>query len=636
MQGSRLFLVLPAHGFIIPSKLADSARLLIEGARRQAEGFLRMHVEALAVNAREHRIWRIERRKFPAAFRFLSKTYLFMNVGCLLMDAPPFSQLMRQARESGIAWIGEKSNGETHAVAVSLPFPVPGLLALSRCFKHFWHMLARLSACADEYTAHATYGFPKDVLPPGPCSMENSPSMSGVRGARSRPWGNSPSYLNTALQEILMHPAYSHPVNRDPYRMSEALEAQGRLSQVPWIFNTLVNEIEYRQGCVKPQSLPPEIHLSLTGRCNLECRFCSYTHSISRPDFVDLTAIQKLDVLRNIQTFRLHSGLGEPTLNRRLPDIIPYLSNRFPHLAMNFFTNGLLLNRPGLIQAMLGKVRWINVSLNAATPGIWKEVCQTDQFHRVCHNVRELHREKRMEGWLWPLVHGSMVITAANIVDLPRMPELCHQLGVDRLTLFPFFALGYGNADKYGPDMTLEVCRKAFDAVHQETVDRASDYQVTLEMPVPMHQARTAFGMEIRPVNDFAHIESNEWPLGRLLTGLDFDHPSGKYCHFLWRYAAIGSTHNCGHSPDETHFLYPCIGPLSSVDLSRHTPFRFQDQKGIMTLWRNPVFTLLRRAQHQAGLCEVCDICRSKDTRDPEEFSRLQSVVARFAANYSC
>lgn len=589
----------------------------------------------LGVNARDHLIWHADDRTSPNTFGLFQQNFAFMNAGCLLSDEPPFQELMRHARHAGTAWIGEKSSGEAHAFALSLPFPVPGLLAIAKRFSAFWDAMGRLTACVDASTDGRMPMCQTHIILPGPSSIENSPAMDQTRGARSRRWGNAPSYLNTAIKEIVSNPQYTNRIGRDPERMLTALVAQREVSQVPWVFNTLANEIDYRQGRIKPQGFPPEIHLSMTGRCNLECRFCTYTHDISRADFVKMEEIARLDALRNVQTFRLNSGLGEPTLNRRLPEIIHYLSNRFPHLAMNFFTNGLLLDRPGLIQALVGRVRWINVSLNGATHATWKEVCRDNRFDRVVRNLHKLHREKETEGWLWPIVHGSMVVTGANMADLPRMPGLCRELGVDRLTLFPFFALGYGGPEKYGANMTLEACRDAFDAVYDSTLSEAMNHRITLEIPPPTDRGRTAFGLEIRTVNDFAQIESNEWPMGRLLTGLDFDQPPEAYCHFLWRYAAIGSTNNCGHSPHETHYLYPCIGPLSSVDLSRHTAFRFPDERGFMELWKNPVFTLLRQAQHQEGVWEVCDICHKNNTRDPEGFALLERVVAGFAARYS-
>ena len=102
-----------------------------------------------------------------------------------------------------------------------------------------------------------------------------------------------------------------------------------------------------------------------------------------------------------------------------------------------------------------------------------------------------------------------------------------------------------------------------------------------------------------------------------------------------WNFAGIGSTSNTGQAGDVTHYLYPCIGPLSSVDLSRRTAFRFPDAEGFSQIWRNPVFTKLRHAQREPGVSPVCDACRAADTRDPQHFPRLERLVADFAREHS-
>lgn len=162
----------------------------------------------------------------------------------------------------------------------------------------------------------------------------------------------------------------------------------------------------------------------------------------------------------------------------------------------------------------------------------------------------------------------------------------------------------------------------------------------TFSLPLLYHKSllrisgsekRTAFGVEARPLHDFARVESNEWKLGRFVFHLDYDIPLGAHCPALWRSAGIGSTHKGSYAKNETHFLYPCIGPLSSLDLSMRTAFRFPGAEDFIRLWRNPVFTMLRRAQREPGVSEVCDTCRSSDTRDPQHFPRLERLAGEFA-----
>jgi MoaA/NifB/PqqE/SkfB family radical SAM enzyme len=553
-----------------------------------------------------------------------SSLSVLMNPGFLLADPPPVSLLVERAAREGVAWSAARSTEDVYAVA----FRRRGLDEAT-----LWSALRLLTACVgDPLMAGWAHVIGAPPVAPMAAWMENSPALAGIRDVRCRRMFDSPLYLNTAFCEVLSDPQDSGSIIGHPERMAAALRAQRDVSRVPWVFNTLVNDIEYRLGRPEPESVPPEVHLSVTGLCNIECRFCAYEHALARADFVDAAKVSRLDFLRFAQTFRLHSGLGEPTANRHLPAIIEDVAARYPHLGMNFFTNAVSLGRPALIDAVVGNVRWINASVNAASAKSWKDLCEVDRFDRVRQSLRDLHQAKRARRALLPLVFGSIVLTRANLADLPRMPALCRELGIDRLSAFPYFGLGYHGAGKYGPEMTLAAARAEYDALYEETVREAEAHAVSLEIPLPGASKRVAFGVEARPLHDFARVESNEWRLGRFVRDLNYD-DAREHCHFLWRSAGIGSTRR-DQAADETHYLYPCIGPLSGVDLSRRTAFRFPDAKEFQQLWQNPVFTLLRRAQREQGVSPVCDACRSADTRDPQHFPRFERLVAEFAREH--
>lgn len=593
--------------------------------------------------------------------------WVLLNFAFLLLDNPPQAQLLDQAEKTGTAWCGNRSCGDTHAFAFIYGPHSGGTITKSSDNASFWFESARRigqtikdgmltwkptqtgwgyhpQSCLGQAIRHLTAGQNDDVdalwsiiqkrgfIPTGRAA-EASPAMEGISGVWQRRWVDSPRYWNTALTELLAAPHSDTPIDGDPEKFLVALAKARSRSKVPFVFNALISGIEHRLGVIEPQGFPPEVHLSLTGRCNIECRFCGYTHEVGRRNFVTRDNLEELDFLNQLQTLRLNSGLGEPTLARDLPWIIKNLTERHPHLALNFFTNGIAMQRDELIEAIIGNVRWINVSLNAATREQWIEQCKADYFDIVCRNISQLHQRKRASGALRPLLYASMAINRANIHELPRMPALCRELGIDRFTVFPYFGLGLAPG-KFGENMALASVRKEYDAIYVETVEQARLHRVTVELPQPSESMRTSFGLEVRTLYDFAGVEVNEWPMDRFLLRFPFLKPPGSHCHFLWRQGAIGSTNNGGHVKDETHFMYPCIGPLSSVDLSRQTAFRF-GRTDFLTLWQNPVFRHLRAAQHEPRVCAVCDYCRGHDTRDPQGFEDLESLVGQFKNRFA-
>jgi hypothetical protein len=82
------------------------------------------------------------------------------------------------------------------------------------------------------------------------------------------------------------------------------------------------------------------------------------------------------------------------------------------------------------------------------------------------------------------------------------------------------------------------------------------------------------------------------------------------------------------HAGTTSHFLYPCLGPLCTVDYSQELAFDFPGAAGFLALWNHPIFIKLRTAQRVAGLSPVCDMCRGCDTRHPESFGKLNTLLA--------
>ena len=140
---------------------------------------------------------------------------------------------------------------------------------------------------------------------------------------------------------------------------------------------------------------------------------------------------QKLNFLRHVRTMRLHSGNGEPTANPHLPKIVAQLSAMHPQLGLNFFTNGVLLGRKGLIPSLVdGAVSWISVSLNAATRETWSELCRADQFERLTTNLDLLLQEKQARQSVTPVVFGTMVLTRAPHGNYRSCPNCAEGLGL--------------------------------------------------------------------------------------------------------------------------------------------------------------------------------------------------------------
>ena len=123
-------------------------------------------------------------------------------------------------------------------------------------------------------------------LPAGASCFEFSLALIDLPDICSlRPF-DSAFYVNNALDEIMTQPQDNDPIEGNPARIAQVLWAQGEVSRVPWIFNAMLNEVESREEVVEPEKFPPEIHLSVTGACNIQCLFCIYSHKEAKREAV--------------------------------------------------------------------------------------------------------------------------------------------------------------------------------------------------------------------------------------------------------------------------------------------------------------------------------------------------------------
>lgn len=562
-------------------------------------------------------------RKLTRVSRTAAITGLFMNASFLISEKPNYAGLVRAAAANGMASCGDPTTGDLYAFAIRFP---TGLAEVA--FRQMRRLAAHIGMEKEEGLEAR---IPID-LPYAPCGLWNSPAMEGSTVASGFRHHDAPLYLNTALQEVCFRPNAEDPGTgpTGTAGLKAALVECREASKVPWVFNELINEIDFQRGSTEPASLPVELHLAVTGACNIDCKFCSCTTKSHHHTPVRLEEIQKLDFLSCLRTLRMSSGNGEPTLNRELPAMIQWVRQTHPHLGINFFSNGILLDQRRLIPLLVSaQVSWINISINASTREQWKALCQADHFERVCRNLRCLMEEKRGSRSASPFVQGSMVLTRENILDLPNMPALCRELGIDRFVALPFFALGIDLPGRYTEEHAYHHSLHLYDQLYEATIEKARELRVSVELPAKTGSKRSAFAVEARILHDFAGTERNEWQLGKLLHGHQSPETATSHCHFLWRSAAVGCA-PIGESQSDTHWMYPCLGPLASVVTARQLAFNFPDKTQFLELWNSRLYRFLRGSQHAPGECAICDTCRGCDTRQPHIVAGMKGRVADF------
>lgn len=551
-----------------------------------------------------------------SAFKRGSGCIHFYNPAFFLFDSSAHGELALAGQRNGLAMCGRKSSRDLYGIAWS-----PRRVFSQR--QHLHAALAWLTQTVERGSDPSSDLLELVSLDPSPVSPEHSPALRGISSPVAGRAPDAPLYLNTFFAEVLQPPPSGDVPAGD---LAGEFRRLRDVSQTPWIFNALLNTIEYAGKEARLTSAPPELHISSTGLCNLSCRFCTYTPELGRPDSLTLAGLKNLPVLRWVRTLRLSAGLGEPTLNPHLPEILQWVAAAHPHISMNFFSNGVELV-PSIQQALVdAKVRWINVSLNSAAADTWADLCGADRFAAVMRNLSDLKRLKRQRRSLYPLVFASAVLTSRSMHELPQMPALCAELGIDRLSGFPFFAFGYGGEGKFDSRECFQAKDLAYPQLYEQTVAAAAACGISLELPLPVRGRNDASIVADRPLRDFARIEQNEHRLDRLLVSLQLP-ADNKACFFLWKQASLGSVNRQHEATPASHYFYPCLGPLSGVNSVRFAPVDFSAPVDFLSLWNNPFFMKLRQAQQERGISPVCDLCMKHDTRDPSLFPRLNECL---------
>jgi MoaA/NifB/PqqE/SkfB family radical SAM enzyme len=179
---------------------------------------------------------------------------------------------------------------------------------------------------------------------------------------------------------------------------------------------------------------PVEAYFEVANRCNSLCATCPLTfspqesaHNLTLDEFKHLVA-QLPDLRRAV----LH-GIGEPLLNRELPDMIRHLKARGIYVLFN--TNAALLTRRRQVELIESGLDELRVSIDGSTPETYLRVRGIPVFERVVENVGEMIRTRRELGGSSPRVSFWVTGLRENLHELPGVVEIAARTGVDEVYL---------------------------------------------------------------------------------------------------------------------------------------------------------------------------------------------------------
>lgn len=183
-------------------------------------------------------------------------------------------------------------------------------------------------------------------------------------------------------------------------------------------------------GLSNPASLPHTLQVEPSRLCNLQCVMCFRTYWDERvkPNLALDTFKRLLDDVPSAQCVVLN-GLGEPFLNRQMPDMIDYAHAKGAHIRFN--TNFSMVD-DAIIErlAALPRVE-IRVSIESGEPEMFADIRRGTTLDIVLGNIQKLIEARRRHGGQGCVIHVDAVLMKCALPHLFGLIEKLRDMGVD-------------------------------------------------------------------------------------------------------------------------------------------------------------------------------------------------------------
>ena len=182
------------------------------------------------------------------------------------------------------------------------------------------------------------------------------------------------------------------------------------------------------------QVTPRVVFIEVTNRCNLFCETCPHTYFKREP----LKSL-KLDEFKRIaeqfpemQRALLH-GIGEPLINKELPQIIKYLKERGVEVIIN--SNGTLLTPAWQEKLVLSGLDQFRCSIDGAKDETYARIRGANLLPQLVSGLEGLVKTKVRLRSTTPRISIWCVATRENLQELPDLVRLAARLGVKEIYL---------------------------------------------------------------------------------------------------------------------------------------------------------------------------------------------------------
>ncbi len=183
---------------------------------------------------------------------------------------------------------------------------------------------------------------------------------------------------------------------------------------------------------------PIYIELGPSGMCNHRCTFCGLDFVGYQKRFLsyEMLSTRLPEMARLGVKSILHSGEGEPLLNRELPKIIE--CGKTSGIDQAMATNAALLY-PDTAEKILPHMEWIKVSIAGGTKEVYADIHRTEltEFSKVIANIKAAVEIKNKNNYNC-IIGMQMLLLPENMPTAIKLAEISRDIGADYLVIKPF------------------------------------------------------------------------------------------------------------------------------------------------------------------------------------------------------
>ena len=179
------------------------------------------------------------------------------------------------------------------------------------------------------------------------------------------------------------------------------------------------------------------LRLDIINKCNLRCVMCHFSDdAIFKRPTSQLTGEQFKALFHDIgpAVSRVMLSCGdEPLTSKFLPEILRYLAEEHPEVAIEFCTNAMLMRAPIRNLIMETGVARLMFSMDAVTKPLLEAIRVGCRYEQLVGNIMALRDLKAQHASEFPVFVFNFVMMNQNIHEAPAFVRLAKALGAESI-----------------------------------------------------------------------------------------------------------------------------------------------------------------------------------------------------------